>query len=249
MTIKTDLHSGKSLFGTWCILPSAEMAGVLTRSGLDFILIDLEHSPVDFITAQRMTMSAQAEGKSALIRVGKLDETEILRSLDIGTDGIIIPHIESLAEVDKAVSFIKYFPQGNRGYSPYTRAGGYCVHEDYTRTENDRLLFGIIIESKAGIENLDEILTSKDLDLVYLGAYDISISLGFPGQINHPKVMNVLNSCIQKIVKAGKAVGAMYHTVEDAENFEKQGVKFLVYKVDTLIVHEGLACVRERKHQ
>ncbi len=249
MNIKKDLYARKSLFGTWCILPSPEMVGVLTRSGLDFILIDMEHSPVDFITAQRMAISAKSEGKYAIVRVGKLEETEILRSLDIGTDGIIIPHIETLEEVDKAVSFIKYFPEGNRGYSPYTRAGGYCVRDDYTKTENSRLLLGVIIESRKGIENLDEILNSKDVDLVYLGAYDISISLGFPGQITHPEVMRILDNCIQKIVKSGKIAGAMYHTSEDAKKFEEQGVKFLVYKVDTLIVQEGLDNVRKMKHQ
>lgn len=244
MTIKKRLKNNEQMFGTWCIIPSMEVVNILCKSGLDYVLVDFEHSPVDFGTAQKMIMAAHAENKYAISRVGKLDEVEILRSLDIASDGIIIPHIESLNDVNQCLEYIKYYPQGNRGYSPYTRAGGYCVQADYTQRANKDVLFGIIIESKKGIENLDEILTSPDLDLVYLGAYDISISLGLAGQINHPQVVEVLDKCIDKIKSAGKIVGAMYHTQENYERFTQQGVNFLVYKVDSLIINEGLEQVR-----
>lgn len=246
MILKEKLHE-KELFGTWCILPCPEVVSVLSKSGLDYVLIDFEHSPVSYETAQKMVMAAHAEDKYAVSRVGRLEEVEILRSLDINSDGIIIPHIESLEDVNTALSYIKYYPQGNRGYSPYTFAGGYSVQPEYTDNANKNILFGIIIESKKGIDNLDEILSSKDLDLVYLGAYDISISLGYPGQINHPKVVEVLDYCIEKIRKAGKIIGAMYHTEENYEQFKKQGVRFLVYKVDSLMINEALAGIRQIK--
>lgn len=247
MSIKERLKNKKQMFGTWCIIPSMEVVNVLCKSGLDFVLVDFEHSPVDFTTAQKMVMAAHAENKFAISRVGKLEEVEILRSLDIASDGIIVPHIESLNDVNQCLEYIKYYPQGNRGYSPYTRAGGYCVQPDYTQNANKDILFGIIIENKKGIDNLDEVLTSPDLDLVYLGAYDISISLGLAGQINHPKVVEVLDKCIEKIKAAGKIVGALYHTQENYEKFTKQGVNFLVYKVDSLIINEGLEQVRTVK--
>ena len=247
ITLKERLNNGNEQFGTWCILPCPEVVSVLTKSGLDYVLIDFEHSPVSFETAQKMVMAAHAEGKYAVSRVGKLDEVEILRSLDINSDGIIIPHIESIEDIKTAIEYIKYYPEGNRGYSPYTFAGGYCVEKNYTKNANKNILFGIIIESKKGIDNLDEILSSKDLDMVYLGAYDISISLGYPGQINHPEVIKVLDFCIEKIKKAGKIIGAMYHTKEDYEKFKKQGVNFLVYKVDSLMINESLLSVRDLK--
>lgn len=248
MSIKDILKNKKQVFGTWCIIPSPEIVNVLCKSGLDFVLVDFEHSPVNFETAQKMVISAHAENKYAISRVGKLEEVEILRSLDIGSDGIIIPHVESLADVNKCLEYIKYFPKGNRGYSPYTRAGGYCVQEGYTQRANENVLFGIIIESKKGLENIDEILSNQDLDLVYLGAYDISISLGLAGQINHPKVLEVLDECIEKIVKSGKIAGAMYHKDTDYYRLTNQGVSFLVYKVDSLIINEGLEKVREKNN-
>lgn len=246
-TLKEKLYNKQAQFGTWCILPNPELVSVLTSSGLDYVLVDFEHSPVSVESAQKMVMAAHAQQKYAVSRVGKLEEVEILRALDINSDGIIVPHIESLDDVNKVVSFVKYYPEGNRGYSPYTYAGGYCVQKDYTKNANGNILLGIIIESQKGVDNLDEILSSPDLDLVYLGAYDISISLGLAGQISHPKVVEVLNYCIEKIVKAGKIAGAMYHTQAEYEQFKKQGVNFLVYKVDSLIINEGLAPVRDVK--
>lgn len=247
MSLKTDLKQNKQVFGTWCIIPSPEVVNVLCKSGLDYVLIDFEHSPVDFITAQKMVMAAHAEGKEAIVRVGKLDEVEILRSLDIGPDGIMVPHIETAEDMAKVVSYVKYPPEGQRGYSPYTRAGGYSVQKDYTKNENERLLVSIIIESKKGVENLDEILKNPSLDMIYLGAYDISISMGHPGEIGHPDVLGIIENCVEKAKKAGKTAGALYHTKKDLEYFTKIGVDFLVYKVDSLIINEGLREIREAK--
>lgn len=249
MSLKTDLKKNKQLFGTWCIIPSPEIVNVLCKSGLDFVLIDFEHGPVDFVTAQKMIMAAHAEGKEAVVRVGKLEEVEILRSLDIAPDGIMVPHIETKEDMEKVVSFVKYPPEGQRGYSPYTRAGGYCVQKDYTKTENDRLLVSIIIESKKGVDNLDDILKNPSLDMIYLGAYDISLSLGHQGEINHPDVIRVIEKCVEKAKRAGKASGALYQTKENLEYFSKIGVNFLVYKVDTMIINEGLKEVREVREQ
>lgn len=242
-----DLLYKRQMFGTWCILPCPEVVSVLTKSGLDFVLIDFEHSPVSFETAQKMVMAAHAENKFAISRVGKLEEVEILRCLDINSDGIIVPHIESLEDINTALSYIKYYPDGNRGYSPYTYAGGFSVQKNYTFNANKNILFGIIIESKKGIDNLDKILSTPSLDLVYLGAYDISISLGLPGQINHPDVSRILSECTEKIKKAGKIVGALYQTQKDFDSFSKQGVNFLVYKVDSLMIYDELATVRKQK--
>lgn len=248
MSLKTKLQSNQQIFGTWCILPCPEVVNVLCKSGLDFVLIDFEHSPVDFVTAQKMVMAAHAEGKDAVVRVGKLEETEILRSLDIAPDGIMVPHVESKEDVEKVISYSKYPPRGIRGYSPYTRAGGYAVREGFTKEENDRLLVSVIIESKKGIENLDEILQSKGLDMIYLGAYDISIALGHPGEINHPDVKSIIELCTQKAKSYGKAVGALFHKKDDYEYLSKLGIDFLVYRVDTAIINDGLKEVRGIKN-
>lgn len=243
-TLKYKLYNNQEQIGTWCILPCPEVVNVLTKSGLDFVIIDFEHSPVSFETAQKMVVAAHSENKYAVCRVGKLEEVEILRSLDIGSDGIIIPHIESKEDVENALSYIKYYPKGNRGYSPYTYAGGYCFNSDYTEEANENILFGIIIESKKGIDNLDEILKFKELDMVYLGAYDISISLGVAGQINHPKVTEIIDDCLKKITKAGKIAGAMFHDLKYYEHLKSLstplGSGFWVYKTDSLIINEGI---------
>lgn len=247
MTLKNDLKSGKQMFGTWCIIPCPETVNILCKSGLDFVLIDFEHSPVDYICAQKMIMAAHAENKKAVIRVSKLDEVEILRSLDIACDGIMVPHVETSDDVTKIISYCKYPPEGIRGYSPYTRAGGYCVKENYTQTANNNVFVSAIIESVKGVNNLDKILKNQSLDMIYIGAYDLSVELGHPGDINHPDVQSVIQKCIDKSHEHSVSVGAMYHTREDYEYLKKNEVNFLVYKVDSLIINEGLLSVRKLK--
>jgi len=247
MSIKEKLKNNEQVFGTWCIIPSPEVVNIMAKAGLDFVIVDFEHSPVDFITAQKMIMAAKAEGKDAVVRVGRLEETEILRVLDIGPDGIIIPHIASVEDAQKALNYIKYPPKGVRGYSPYTRSGGYSVQPNYTSNENDRVAVGIIVEGEDGIKNLPEIVKIEDIDIVYLGAYDISSILGLPGQINHPKVKELLEKCIADCQKANKTVGCLFHTEEDYKYFTNLNVNFLVYKVDSAVLYNGFEFIRKIK--
>ena len=125
MNIKDRIRNGNVVYGTWCLLPSPEVINVLAKAGLDFVLIDMEHGPMDYALAQKMIMAAESEGCEAIIRVAKNDESDVLRALDIGASGVIVPHIESVSDRERAISYMKYPPLGIRGFSPYTRAGGF----------------------------------------------------------------------------------------------------------------------------
>ena len=193
MSFKDVIKNKKQMIGTWCIIPSPEVVNVLCKSGLDFVLVDFEHSPVNFETAQKMVMAAHAEQKYAISRVGKLEEVEILRSLDIGSDGIIVPHIESLNDVNQCLEYIKYFPEGNRGYSPYTRAGGYCVNADYTKKANKNIRLVINLETPEE-EIIDRIVnrrvcSNQDCKAVY------------NVKLNPSKVENVCDKCGSKLIQ------------------------------------------------
>ena len=109
------------IFGTWCVIPSPEVTNIICKAGFDFVIIDMEHGSMDYTLAQRMVTSAQAEGSKAIIRTPRNDESNILRALDIGSDGIIVPHIKSVEDVNRCISYSKYPPIGNRGYTPYTK--------------------------------------------------------------------------------------------------------------------------------
>lgn len=239
MNFKERLAGGNEVLGTWAILPSPEAVNVQIKAGLDFVLIDMEHGAVDYVTAQRMVMAAEAAGGESIIRVGEHNESAVLKALDTGTGGVIVPHISHKIDAERAVKFMMYPPEGVRGYSPYTKAGGYIHSPDYVRRANASVLKGIIVEGEEGLDNLDEILTVKDLDLVYVGTYDISSTLGIAGQTSDPRVLAVLENSVAKINKAGKSAGCLFNDENSLRYFRKLGIKFLTYKVDTWVLYEG----------
>ncbi|MDD5129555.1 MAG: aldolase/citrate lyase family protein [Candidatus Omnitrophica bacterium] len=238
-TLKERLQAGKNVLGTWCLLPSEAVVNVIAKAGLDFVLIDLEHGAISPECALRMVMAAQADGSEAVIRVSCNDESEVAKALDIGSNGVIVPHIETPRECRDALSFIKYPPSGVRGFSPYVRSGGYAQTKGYVSKENQRILSGIIIEGLEGIVNIDSIIADTRLDLVYIGAYDISVALGVPGEISNPKVVKIIKECVKKIRAHKKAAGALFHSEQELRLFKSIGIQFLCYRVDSDILYSA----------
>jgi len=235
-TLKERLRSGESVLGTWCLLPSEAVVNVIAKAGVDFVIIDMEHGAITCKNALDMTMAVGAEGVEAIVRVSSNNESEILKVLDLGADGVIVPHIETVEERNKALSFIKYPPLGIRGFSPYVRAGGYTPCKNYTNIQNKRTLSGIIIEGLNSISELDSIIDDPRLDLVYIGAYDISVALGIPGQVDNLKVMKILEASVKKIRSKKKAAGALFHSTQELRRFKSMGIQFLCYRVDSDIL-------------
>lgn len=235
-TLKDKLARGKSVLGTWCEIPSPELINVIAKSGLDFVIIDMEHGATDFITASRMAIAAEVEGCSPIVRVAENNSSEILRSLEIAPAGIIIPHVDSEEDMLRAVESMKFAPIGTRSLNPYTRAGGYQKSTDYVERQNKNVLLSIIIESKEGVENIEKIIDDKNIDIVYIGIYDLSIALGQKGNVHSPVVVETFKKLI-KIIKSKKKIpGAMFHDQKEFKSLKKMGVQFLCYRVDTSVV-------------
>lgn len=247
MDFKNKISSGAIVYGTWCILPSPEVINVIAKAGLDFVYIDLEHGPADSTTLQRMIMAAQVENCRAIVRVAENSEAQILTALDAGADGILVPHVDTQSECERAMDAMYYPPVGQRGYSPYTRAGGYAVTKGYTTTANQSIVSGIILEGAAAMGDVAAIIDEQRLDFIYVGTYDISVCLGIPGETRHPSVVDVLKKCVSVARSKGKAVGCLFHTSEERDYFSEIGLTMLAYKVDTAILYDGFQMVRNFK--
>lgn len=237
-SIKGKLKRGEKVIGTWCEIPSPEVTNILAKAGLDFVIIDMEHGSMDFNLAARMVMAAEADNCSPLIRVSRNNDSDILRALETAAEGIIVPHIESLEDRIKAINYAKYPPIGERSLNPYTRAGGYRSYKNFTKEQNENTLVGLIIEGKEGIKNIEKLIDDKNVDLVYIGTYDISAMLGIPGNTKHPLVFETLKKLIKIVRKKHKAVGCLFHDAEELKVFQKIGIQFLTYKVDTSIMFD-----------
>ena len=233
--LKQKLQKGEPVFGIWCVIPSGTVMEIIASAGFDFVIIDMEHGPLGFETAEEMVRAAQSEGVSPLIRIGQINEEYILKALDIGAAGILTAHVGSKEEALEVVSLSKYYPDGKRGFSPYTRAGGYSGGDivQHSVLQNDRTIAGVIVEGATGVADFDDILSTPNLDLVYVGAYDLSQSLGMPGQVGHPQVRKAMETCMDKARTKGVAAGGyVAKNVADIQWMIGIGMQFITYLPD-----------------
>ena len=242
-TIKQRLGAGEVLCGPWCVIPSGHVMNIIASAGFDFVIIDREHGPASCETVEEMTRAAQSEGVSALVRLGTVDEGQILKALDLGADGVLAAHVETADDARRMVSHSKYHPAGRRGFSPFTRAGSYGKGDitAHAQTQNDRTLCGVMLEGKQGIENIDAILQVEHLDLVYIGAYDLSQALGMPGEVHDPKIRRHLEVCVGKIRNAGVAAGGfLAANADDMAWMVDTGMQFIACLPDCALLHNAL---------
>lgn len=195
---------------------------------------------MDYTLAQDMIMVVGREGCEALIRVPQNDEADILRALDIGSSGVIVPQIQNIEDRKKTVMFSKFSPTGKRGFNPYVRSGDYNnCNPNYFEEQNNRLLVGIILEGINAIKDLDNIIDDPNTDLVYIGTYDLSAALGMPGDVKNKIVVKSLEDSVKKIRAKGKFAGCMIHNTDDLKRFIELGIRFITYKVDTAITYDS----------
>ena len=232
--LKEKLSSGVPTIGTWVTIPSEVNTEIISLAGLDFIIIDQEHGPISFETAQNMAISAELHLTSPIMRVGEINKALFQNALDIGVHGIQIPNVESKEDVLKIIEFSKYPPLGDRGLSPFTRSGGFNRNNSnmVTSKSNENTLIILNIEGKGAIENLDEILEISDFDVIFIGLFDLSKSLGIPGEVEDKRVFQALEQITEKTRNAGKIVGTIATSKESAKKFINLGISYIVYLVD-----------------
>ncbi|MCL5886989.1 MAG: aldolase/citrate lyase family protein, partial [Actinobacteria bacterium] len=214
--------------------PSTVTADVIAAAGLDFIVIDGEHGPIGPETAQAMSIACESRRVSPVIRVGGIIEAEILRALDVGAHAIHVPNVKSADEARRVVHLAKYPPAGGRGFSPFTRAGGYSAINAtrVTAQANANTLICIHIEGVEAVERLGSFLEIDGIDIVFLGLYDLSTSMGLPGQVDHPDVVAKLERSIDAILSAGKVPGTIANTPDQMQAMLDRGIRYLTYSVD-----------------
>lgn len=244
--LKERLKSGEIVYGPWCVLPSPSVINVIASTGVDFVIIDMEHGPHDFETLENMIRAAEVTGCEALVRVATNEETIILKALDLGASGIIVPHIETKEDAERAISYAKYYPMGSRGFSPFTRAGGYSLIgvSNHAEKQNEKTILILLIEGEGGFRHLDDILSITDLtnkiDGIYIGAYDLSQSLGMPGAVDNPVVRSSMADMIKKIRAKGITAGGYVAKNEDDITWMKDmGMQLITLLPDCTVLYHA----------
>ncbi len=246
--LKEKIRQGRPVIGTWNTLGSPLVTDVLSASGLDFVIVDMEHGPFDLSNVHAFVNACASYGTTPLFRIPVLTDSFLLQALDQGAPGVMVPHIDTLSQARELVDSVKYFPLGKRGYSPFTKYGGFVSADphQYAEVANKYTLVSIVIESLEGLRNLDEILTLPEIDVVYFGAFDLSQALGVPGMSRHAKVVEAIRSGVEKVRKANKcAGGSVAQKPEDIPWMLDLGITFLTYDVDAALLRSQYAQVVE----
>ena len=233
--LKDKLNNGDSVFGVWSIIAAPTINEITALSGFDFQILDMEHGAHDISTLENSIRACELWGCSVLVRLPTIDLGLAQKVLDLGVSGLIIPQIKNFTQAEAATRLLHYAPDGDRGYNPFTRGNLFNVN----LKEKSKLICGLIIENKTAFADLDQILTLKNLDMIYLGAYDMSVALGKPGDMSNPELIEFIDLSLKKIKAAGKVAGLM-SDIRGLKAYQKKGVQFLVCGVDSNLIGENL---------
>ena len=239
--IKEKMYSGNVCLGTWLFLPSPDVVEIVGLAGLDFVVIDMEHSPITYENTSSMIVAAESKGIAPYVRIPELSVSHILRTLDTGAHGIQIPHIETLQDAKKIVQYSKYHPLGERGMAPSTRAGKYTLKTDkqLLKKANDETLIVLTLESESSLYKVAEIAEIEGVDVIYIGPYDLSQAMGLPGEVDHPDVINKMESIFTLINKSGKISGSFANTALRAKRLKDLGVNYLTCETDGTLLRSS----------
>ncbi len=203
---------------------TSNMIEVIGSLGFDGVWIETEHGPFDFADLPDLTRACDLWGVTSVVRVNLNLPGVIYRTLDVGGQGVVVPHVDTAEQARAVVDAGKFAPIGHRGN--YTSRQGIGV-DDYFDKANDEVLLVVLIEDVTAIENLAEILTVDDIDVFMVAPGDLSQSMGLPGGMNHPEVQAVVDRANEQIISAGRAAGGLA-SIESVEASIEKGVRFLL---------------------
>lgn len=232
--LKRRFRSRERLFGAWLSIGSPEIASIFASSRGDFVGIDLEHTTIPLPVAQGIIQACHEHGRACLPRVYPENIEDMRRLLDAGADGVIVPQISTAEQVELFVQHMKYPPDGRRGFGVAGAHQYGRTFQDYVRDANASLSLIIQIETVAGVRNLERLLETPAIDGVMVGPYDLSGSLGVPGQLDHPSVVEACGRVTRLCGDRGIGCGMhlVYPTTEDMRLKFEQNFTFLVLGSD-----------------
>jgi len=224
--LKKKFRNRERLFAGWISYAHPSITETFARAGFDFIAIDMEHATISLEQAQRIIAASQSEGVPCIPRPVSHSNDYFKPLLDSGADGMLVQMVNTPEEVEAIISNIKFPPLGNRTYG-VNRAHAYGFDfDEYITTWNSTSTFLLQIESIKAVENIDKLLAFDEVDGVMIGPYDMSGSLGVPGQTSHPKVIEASRVVIDACERFGKSCGTQ---VADATPDAVQGLFDLGY--------------------
>ena len=239
--IREQVLAGHFMAGAWCNLASSITTEMAARAGFDWILIDQEHGPGDNITLLQQIQAIGDRPSAPIVRIAWNEMPLFKRALDLGASGIMIPFIETADDAARAVGYLRYPPEGQRGVALSPRAAGFGTNFDtYFSEANRNLLTVTQIETGKAVQNAKEIAAVDGVDVLFVGPVDLSISVGLPGRFDDSDYRGLLAKVATAAHEAGKAAGILLPSGKLIETVYNMGFRFVAVGSDSGIVMQGM---------
>ncbi|MGH9471017.1 MAG: HpcH/HpaI aldolase family protein [Terriglobia bacterium] len=239
--VKEGLRAGRCQLGAgWSQFRSPDVARMFAAAGFDWAFIDAEHGGFGMEAIREVCIAAELSGITPVVRVATLDYSLIARALDCGAQGIILPRVESKDLLSRAVGWTRFPPKGTRGYGLGGPQLGYRAHDfaEVIEHVNTNTLVVLQIETVGAFEAREDLLSVEGIDAVLIGPADLSISLGVPGEFNHPRMVQTIEAIRDACVRRGVAPGIHMRSPALAKFWIDRGMLFASCGNDVSFLHE-----------
>ena len=230
-------QSTEAKYGLWLGMANPSASEICAGCGFDWLLIDAEHGPNTLTTVLEQLRALSHFPTPIITRLPEGQTALIKQYLDIGAHNLLIPMVETTDQAFALAQAMRYPPQGIRGLgTSMARAAHYNQDTDYLQSANDRVCLIVQIETTLGLENIAEICAVEGIDAVFIGPSDLSASMGYLGQPDHPQVVEAIEGAIKICQKANVAAGVLALQASLVERYREIGAKFIGIGVDTLLL-------------
>ncbi|HEY7788912.1 MAG TPA: aldolase/citrate lyase family protein [Vicinamibacterales bacterium] len=244
MTFAHRLRQPAPLLATFSLIASPVIAELVAKAGFDAIILDTEHGPLGPEALNLLVPAARAAGIAPLIRVRVNEPSLIGAALDVGAAGVIVPQIGSADEARAAVAAARFGGGGHRGSNPYVRAAGYAADASWFARADGETAVLVMVEGRAGVAALPEILKTPGLDGIFVGPFDLSHSLGVAGQVEHPTVLAKTEAIVREAAAQQVATAVFAPTPAMARRWLDLGVRLVALGFDTALALDGFRAAR-----
>ena len=242
---KAALAARQAQVGLWLSMADPYLAEVSATAGFDWLLIDGEHAPNDLRGTLAALQTVAPYRSQPVVRVVAADTALIKQMLDIGAKTLLVPMVDTADQARALVAATRYPPQGMRGVAGAQRSNRYGTVPNYLQTINDNICVLLQIESRPGIEAVDEIASVEGVDGVFIGPSDLAAALGHLGNPGHPEVQEAIRHLYQRVTAQGKAVGILAPVHADARRYLDMGMHFVAVGTDLGVFKQATFALRE----
>jgi len=239
--VKDKIINGKKVLGTFFELGGSNVVECLGLAGLDFLIIDAEHGPFDVESSMDFIRAAELRNITPFVRIRDVSRSSVLKMLDIGAKGLIVPCVDTVDQIKDLIAWAKYYPTGRRGFF-MARSAGYGFEDfaknvdEYFRICNDKTLLIPQCETLGALENIEEIVNLDGVDGIFVGPYDLSIALGKPAKFDDEEIVNAISRILKACKDAGKFSFIYTGDNETAKRYLAQGFDGVAVTNDAVIL-------------